>query len=60
LDLIPFTIKEKIVLDECLPGQDEGDLIERARGAGIVLEEKSIRTYRKFYRYFPVFVESGI
>ncbi|WP_164133587.1 O-methyltransferase [Stenotrophomonas maltophilia] len=60
LDLIPFTVKEKIILDECLPGESDGDMLEGARKLGIQLAEKNITDYRKFYRYFPVFVESGI
>jgi len=61
LDLIPFTVKEKIALDECLPGSgDDNQLIADARNAGVEIEGDSIKAYRKFYRYFPVFVESGL
>lgn len=60
LDLIPFTVKEKIILDECLPGASDDEMVQGAKGVGIQLAEKSITDYRKFYRYFPVFVESGI
>ncbi len=60
LDLIPFTVKEKIILDECLPGASDDEMVQGAKGVGIQLTEKSIMDYRKFYRYFPVFVESGI
>jgi len=61
LDLIPFTVKEKIALDECLPGSgDEAELLRSAKAAGVEVEDSSIINYKRFYRYFPVFVESGL
>lgn len=59
LDLIPVTIKEKIALDTCLP-EPSGDAvyIANAKAAGIKLSDDEMSKYRKFYRHFPVFVET--
>lgn len=61
LDLVPVTIKEKITLDECLPFPDgDAQYIESARTAGLCLADEELRKYRKFYRHFPVFVETPV
>lgn len=61
LDLIPVTVKEKIVLDECLPDHGDGAaFLGAARAAGLELADDDIAKYRKFYRHFPVFVETAI
>lgn len=59
LDLVPVTVKEKIALDECLPDQGDGtEFINAAKAAGIALSDEEMTKYRKFYRHFPVFVET--
>lgn len=59
LDLIPVTVKEKIALDECLPDGGNGtNFLAAARSAGLALNDDDIAKYRKFYRHFPVFVET--
>lgn len=59
LDLIPVTIREKITLDTCLP-EPSGDaaFIAKAKAVGIKLSDDEMSKYRKFYRHFPVFVET--
>lgn len=59
LDLIPVTIKEKIALDTCLP-EPSGDTayIANAKAVGIKLSDDEMSKYRKYYRHFPVFVET--
>jgi hypothetical protein len=59
LDLIPVTIKEKIALDSCLP-EPSGDAayLANAKAVGIKLSDDDMLKYRKFYRHFPVFVET--
>lgn len=59
IDLIPVTVKEKITLDECLPDiGNNAPLLAAARAAGLALHDDDIAKYRKFYRHFPVFVET--
>ena len=59
LDLIPVTIKEKIMLDTCLPEPTGEDAyLTNAKATGIKLSDDEILKYRKFYRHFPVFVET--
>jgi len=61
LDLVPVTVKEKIALDACLPDPSANEqYIALARETGLKLGEEEIRKYRKFYRHFPVFVESSM
>lgn len=61
LDLVPVTLKEKIVLDECLPcGNSDNDFLSIARAAGLKLDDDDILKYRSFYRHFPVFAETSI
>ena len=59
LDLIPFTIKEKIALDLCLPyALDDAKYLAQARKRGLALADDDLRKYKKFYRHFPVFAEA--
>ena len=59
LDLVPVTVKEKIALDECLPDQGNGaQFLEAAKAVGVALSDEEMTKYRKFYRHFPVFVET--
>lgn len=59
LDLIPVTVKEKIALDECLPDSGSGAaFIAAATASGVALPDVEMAKYRKFYRHFPVFVET--
>lgn len=61
LDLVPVTVKEKIVLDECLPATGDGtDFLVAAKAAGVALSDLEMEKYRKFYRHFPVFVETSM
>jgi hypothetical protein len=61
LNMIPVTVKEKIALDACLPYPlDEGDFLAQARGVGLELDADELRQYRRYYRHFPVFVETPI
>lgn len=61
LDLVPVTIKEKIVLDSCLPfPHDDAEYIRVARAAGLELKDEDMQKYRRFYRQFPVFVETPV
>jgi len=61
LDLVPVTVKEKIALDECLPDAGNGTrFLAAAKAAGVALPDHEMGKYRKFYRHFPVFVETTI
>lgn len=61
LDLIPITVKEKIALDACLPSSAENEgYMEAAKEAGLKLDDEDIRKYERFYRHFPVFVETSM
>lgn len=61
LDLIPITVKEKIALDACLPCSAENEgYIASARRAGLKIDDEDLRKYKKFYRHFPVFVETSM
>ena len=61
LDLIPVTLKEKITLDACLsyPCED-GAYIASARHAGLKLSDDELRKYLRYYRHFPIFVETPV
>jgi hypothetical protein len=61
LDLVPVTVKEKIALDECLPDVGDGtNFLAAAKAAGLALPDAEMAKYRKFYRHFPVYVETTI
>lgn len=59
LDLIPITLREKLMLDALLP-QEEVAFIQSATGKGMQLSPDQIAKYRVHYRHFPVFVETPI
>ena len=58
LDLVPFTVKEKIALDLCLPHSEEPNFIKEARRQGLHLSEGDLSKYKKYYKHFPVFAEA--
>lgn len=59
LDLVPLTVKEKIILDECLPDSGDGStFLKAATNLGVALSAGDMTKYWKFYRHFPVFVET--
>ncbi len=61
IDLIPLTVKEKIALDECIPSpSEEAEYLTKAREAGVRLSDTDLLKYRRYYRHFPVFIESPI
>ena len=61
LDLIPLTIKEKMALDTCLPiPQDDQAFLAQARQIGLQLADAEMMKYRRFYRHFPMFVETPL
>jgi hypothetical protein len=60
LDLVPLTLKEKIVLDSCLPAMETGNFVERAKASGIRLDDGELAKYWQHYRHFPVFFEAPI
>jgi len=61
LNMIPVTVKEKLVLDACLPyPANEDEFLARAREVGLQLNNDELKLYRKYYRHFPVFVETPI
>lgn len=61
LDLAPVTVKEKIALDGCLPDAGDGtEFRAAARAVGVALPDIEMDKYRKFYRHFPVFVETSM
>jgi hypothetical protein len=59
LDLIPITLKEKMALDLCLP-QQEPAFLAAVSAAGVHVDSEEVAKYRKYYRHFPVFVESAL
>lgn len=59
LDLIPITLKEKLVLDSILPSQD-GDFESKATQYGLKIGSDQAMKYKKHYRHFPTFVETPI
>lgn len=61
LDLIPVTLKEKITLDSCLPlPLEEDSFLSNAKAAGVKLADDELKKYKRFYRHFPVFVETSL
>lgn len=60
LDLVPLTLKEKLVLDSCLPDPKSKDFIARAVGKGVHLGHSELEKYWRHYRHFPVFFETPI
>lgn len=60
LDLVPITLKEKLVLDECLPESEQSVFLERAKESGIRLEDDELGKYWRHYRHFPVFFEAPV
>jgi hypothetical protein len=59
LDLVPITLKEKLILDRCLP-ESEANYLLALDAAGIRLDLEVAKKYRRYYRQFPVFVESSL
>ncbi|MDO3507189.1 O-methyltransferase [Ralstonia pseudosolanacearum] len=60
LDLVPLTLKEKLVLDSCLPATETGNFVERAKACGIRIDDDELVKYWQHYRHFPVFFEAPI
>lgn len=58
LDLVPLTLKEKLVLDSCLPQSEQGFVAE-AKERGICLDAAELTKYWRYYDYFPVFLETA-
>ncbi len=59
LDLIPITLKEKIVLDKCLPyGKEE--FLGMAKRAGVKLDDDELAKYFYYYQHFPIFFEAPL
>lgn len=58
LDLIPITLREKMVLDSLLPSTEP--LGQLAIASGLKIEEAQIEKYRHHYRHFPMFFESPL
>ena len=59
LDLVPLTIKEKLVLDGCLPLPSD-EFISAAKGFGVAIGDEQLLKYRQYYRQLPVYVESSL
>ncbi len=60
MDLVPVTLKEKIVLDRQLPdSRGDAEYVESIKQAGVRLPAGEVEKYRKFYRQFPVFIEAN-
>ncbi|XZG70531.1 O-methyltransferase [Chitinibacteraceae bacterium HSL-7] len=60
LDLIPLTLKEKLILDSCLPEPEQTVFVQSAKESGIQLEDCELKKYWNHYRHFPVFFESPV
>lgn len=60
LDLVPITLKEKLILDACLPDSSTEAFIERAKESGVCLDPAELGKYWRHYRHFPVFMETPI
>lgn len=59
LDLVPLTVKEKITLDACLP-EGEAAFLTKAKDLGLKVSDDQMMKYRRFYRHFPVFLETPL
>ena len=59
LDLIPITLREKLVLDSILPASDE-DFERQADERGLKLNMEQAKRYRQYYRHFSIFVEAPV
>lgn len=59
LDLIPITLREKLVLDSILP-MDKEAFAEQVNAYGLKIGIEQAEKYRKHYRHFPMFVETPI
>lgn len=61
LNLIPYTVKEKLALDALLPARSSPtQFLAAARTAGIKLDPDEIEMYRRYYRQYPVFLETTV
>lgn len=60
LDLVPLTLKEKLVLDSCLPESEQTIFLARAKDNGIRLGDDELQKYWRHYRHFPVFFEAPV
>jgi hypothetical protein len=58
LDMVPLTLKEKITLDELLPQANGGALLAQAELKGLKLDHDQIAKYERYYRHFPMFLET--
>lgn len=58
LDLIPITLREKMVLDSLLPSAVP--LGQVALDSGLKIDDEQIEKYRQHYRHFPMFFESPL
>jgi hypothetical protein len=58
LDLIPITLREKLVMDSLLPSE-EAEFVRLATQGGIRLPVDQIEKYAQHYRHFPVFMETA-
>ncbi|WP_069265187.1 O-methyltransferase [Paraburkholderia nodosa] len=59
LDLIPITLREKLVLDSILPSGTDA-FAAQLEEKGVRIGREQAEKYRRHYRHFPIFVESPI
>lgn len=59
LDLIPLTVKEKVLLDRCLP-RDRLDFLASARAEGLRIADEYLSKYWRYYRQFPMYFETPL
>lgn len=60
LDLVPLTLKEKLALDALLPSDGSVPIDVAAQGSGIRLEAEQVQKYERYYRHFPIFIETPL
>jgi hypothetical protein len=60
LDLVPLTLKEKLVLDSCLPNAVQQDFVQRAKDSGVCLTDDDLSKYWQHHNHFPVFFETSL